>query len=100
VTAAAAADVGDLVLVGVDAFEVANVEAEELAVVLGELVVLALLDVDEAVLEASDASIEVTSVYTETATDTREPSGSPCAATLEVSNSKTVLLVSKDDMAW
>lgn len=61
-TAAAAADVGVVVLVGVDDVEVANVEAEELVIVLDKLVVLALLDVDEAVFEASDASIEVTSV--------------------------------------
>jgi hypothetical protein len=62
VTAAAAAEVGVLVLVGVWDVEVANVEDDELGVVLEELVILALLDVDEAVFEASDANIDVTSV--------------------------------------
>lgn len=49
-------------LIGVDDVEVANVEAEELVVLLEELVVVTLLEVDEAVFEASDASIDVTSV--------------------------------------
>ena len=55
--AAAVAEVGDLVLVGVDDVEVANVEDEELVVVLDEVD-----EVEEAVFEASDASIDVTSV--------------------------------------
>ena len=50
-------EVGDLVLVGVDDVEVANVEDEELVVVLDEVD-----EVEEAVFEASDASIDVTSV--------------------------------------
>lgn len=62
VTAAAAAEVGVLVLVGVWDVEIADVEDTELVVMLEELVILALLDVDEAVFEASDANIDVTSV--------------------------------------
>ncbi len=50
-------EVGDLVLVGVDDVEVANVEDEELVVVLDEVD-----EVEETVFEASDASIDVTSV--------------------------------------
>lgn len=52
------AEVGDLVLVGVDDVEVANVEEEEELVVL----VVVLEELVEAVFEASDASIDVTSV--------------------------------------
>ena len=55
--AAAVAEVGDLVLVGVDDVEVANVEEEELVVL-----VVVLEELVEAVFEASDASIDVTSV--------------------------------------
>jgi hypothetical protein len=51
------AEVGDCVLVGVDDVEVANVEEEGLVVL-----VVVLEELVEAVFDASDASIDVTSV--------------------------------------
>jgi hypothetical protein len=61
--AAAVADVAEgLVLVGLDDIEVSDDEEDELVVVLDRLDEVVLLDVEDAVLEASEASIDVTSV--------------------------------------
>jgi hypothetical protein len=61
--AAAVVDVAEgLVLVGLDDIELSDDEEDELVVVLERLDEVVLLDVEEAVLEASEASIDVTSV--------------------------------------